>query len=532
MSYVPTRVHRRLLKKTYAPAHGTGARGARVRELRRNLGAKLFSSSRMWKCQKGEYELLFAPDLPGLPVLVTPRVFKLLDRFNGGATVGEVLAARCDEGEFDFLISAIGFLEERGFLKPAPDPPAYEISAEDHERKPPEMTVWLHITNHCNLGCDYCFVQDKALASSDEFALDRTLASLASTITGNELRKATIKLAGGEPTLAMDIAERVYDYIHENVKATETEVRFAVLTNGTALNRRVLEFLGRPGVGVGISVDGCGAAHDAHRVFKGTRRGSWGLGLAPRGPAPGGGHPAYIMATLTPESMRGVDSLMEWLLTHDLTARLNVVRPYYGEDVTDTASPPVRERPGGAGHSRVQGGVPLRRAMAGAGRCHQSLQRVRAQLQLPAQRTGLRHRPQPRRDQLPGQLADCVMRLEEGTTEVGEDLLEDVRNTVGHTPCDPDSVRALQGCLRCQWFPVCGGGCPTYNARVNGYPFTQSPLCQFYKAVIPSYLECVAAQQVRIKEAADSFHVPDGEILTRCNTRRQTWRSCKRRSTL
>lgn len=476
-----------------------------------NLGARLHTSTRMWRHAVGGHHLLFAPDAAGLPVLVTERVVRLLQRFNSGATVGEVMSSAASAvGDFDSAVTAIGFLEERGFLRSEPDPPTYAISAP--KRLPTEMTVWLHITNSCNLGCYYCFVRDKTPGHIDQRTLNCALDRIVSTIQANGLRRVTIKLAGGEPTLAIGLMEHVYDYILARTNTAETDVRFAVLTNGTLMSRRILDFLRRPRVGIGISVDGYGADHNAHRVFKGTKQGSWEFvsrtveGLLESGIKP------YIMATLTPESMPGIDKLITWLLTHGLVARLNVVRPSFDNKWDDEA----RQRSAAQLASLAIRAFDV--ALSAVERWSEPVDVVNRinlcelsfnyPLKGPACGIGRSHVVVNRN----GMLADCVMKLDGATTECSDNLLLDVQRTVRSTQYDADSIRRIRECLECRWYPVCGAGCPTFNARVTGCAFTRSPLCRFYQAVIPRYLECVATQQLRIKRMDEGVGVQRSSV--------------------
>jgi radical SAM protein with 4Fe4S-binding SPASM domain len=84
------------------------------------------------------------------------------------------------------------------------------------------------------------------------------------------------------------------------------------------------------------------------------------------------------------------------------------------------------------------------------------------------------------------------MTMHAAKTQATDNLLQDVQATVQHMPFDASSLQGQAECLSCQWYTVCGGGCPTGNERVNGHPYTKSPLCEFYKYVIPRYLTCLA----------------------------------------
>jgi uncharacterized protein len=300
-----------------------------------------------------------------------------------------------------------------------------------------------------------------------------------------------VKFAGGEPTLAIDSMEFAYDLIHSELDRTDTKLQFAVLSNGTAINERIIAFLKRPGVGIGISVDGYGAYHDVHRKYKHNGSGSWKTILRNVARLKGEGIRPYIMATVTNESAPGLRQLAEWIFTEGLSTRLNVVRSRYA--ATETSA--EREADYATLVEACKQGFEQVFAFLEA---HPGLVDVASQLHIcelsfenplngPACGIGHSHVV----FDYNGKLTDCVMTLHAAKTPATDNLLKDVPLTVDHMPYDDTSAAGQSGCYSCEWYPVCGGGCPTANTRVNGHPYTRSPLCRFYKYVIPRYLDCL-----------------------------------------
>ena len=87
-----------------------------------------------------------------------------------------------------------------------------------------------------------------------------------------------------------------------------------------------------------------------------------------------------------------------------------------------------------------------------------------------------------------GTLASCPMTVMDEGVSCSGDLFEAAARTFVHAPAERFYEREGDDCLHCQWFGVCAGGCPVTNLRIKGHAFTRSPLCSFYKAVIPRYL--------------------------------------------
>lgn len=138
-----------------------------------NLATRLYKSTRIRERAVGNSVLLFAPDRHGMPVLVNAWVRDLLDRFRGGITVGEVMAqGAAQERDFGELVSVVGFLEEQGFLRTHPDAARYGASKEEYQNIPNSFSVWLSITNSCNLACSYCFVEEMSKKERQVMARD------------------------------------------------------------------------------------------------------------------------------------------------------------------------------------------------------------------------------------------------------------------------------------------------------------------------------------------------------------------------
>ena len=103
----------------------------------------------------------------------------------------------------------------------------------------------LTLTQRCNLRCSYCYARagQKGADMSPEtafLALER--------LGGGD--KLTVELTGGEPLLNFGLVKELV------LKGRASGRRFALQSNGLALDRQKLSFLVGQGVGLGISLDG------------------------------------------------------------------------------------------------------------------------------------------------------------------------------------------------------------------------------------------------------------------------------------
>ena len=174
-------------------------------------------------------------------------------------------------------LRAVNWLFERGFLLDRPGPSEHRVEDPHPEAGPPPRSLefWIHITNNCNLACQYCFVAGKNLQRMSDCVIEQTVKRIGYTARKYYLEKIILKFAGGEPILAVPSIERFLDLLSEEMAGLSIEVEPCIITNGTVFNDRLARLLRRTRCSVNISLDGYGPYHDIYRVYKGKGGGSW-----------------------------------------------------------------------------------------------------------------------------------------------------------------------------------------------------------------------------------------------------------------
>ena len=84
---------------------------------------------------------------------------------------------------------------------------------------------------------------------------------------GSDDRRALLTFFGGEPLLHLPLMRRIAAYARSEAIRLQRRLRMVVVTNGTLLEEEAADFLVENDVYVGVSLDGCQAAHDATRVL-------------------------------------------------------------------------------------------------------------------------------------------------------------------------------------------------------------------------------------------------------------------------
>ena len=471
-----------------------------------NLSSRLYRASTILDERIGDGWLLYAPDFVGLPIVVDDTQHNVLDHFADGATAGQVVAICTNKLKlpFDTVLDSIAFLEENGFLRPHPVQLPYNPAM--NTSPPSSMSIWLHLNGDCNLACSYCFVEEKQRKTMGEDVQDRVASAIAYTVKHRGLTSVNLKLAGGEPTLNVPLMERAQEKVAAQLSGLDVNFMTSVLSNGTAVSPRLIDFLKRPKTSIGISVDGFGEAHDIHRKFKGTNRGSWKVieenihRLQDRDIHP------HIMTTIGPETLSTLPELLEWIFGLRLTTRISVVR---NPDCTWNYSPIEMKRYDDycsqleecferALTRLEESSIPIDLA--------NSLAVCELSFAYPAfsgVTCGIG------RDHVvittDGCIASCPMTVHQGGVPMEDDLLSACNHAFPYSPATRHQTDG-EDCVTCQWYPVCVGGCPITNMRINGAPFSKSPFCRFYKYFVPRYVRFLGRKIIQ----NDTLHPNSG----------------------
>lgn len=211
------------------------------------------------------------------------RLKPLLVR-RGGAFVEEILAtvnaARCsqqdllarwprDAGVFSFLLAhhilvAAGDEERLDGRVPPPAP----------GEKSPGMSLYLLLSQDCNLGCVYCLNGKRTYRKAEQPRMSEVVAFRAVETFAAAIQPGgylEIALFGGEPLLNWELAKKTIDYTEQVLRPRYPDVRFCyhVTSNLSLLPDDFIERARRHNMTVLCDIDGAGAVHDALRPFKG-----------------------------------------------------------------------------------------------------------------------------------------------------------------------------------------------------------------------------------------------------------------------
>jgi uncharacterized protein len=372
-------------------------------------------------------------------------------------------------------------LAEQSLLHPLAAPPA--LGTDDATA----LTVWLHVTNACNLDCPYCYVHKstKMLSAADS---RRALEAVFHTAQLHHLARVTLKYAGGEATLHF---QRIRE-LHELAAQLATRLGIAldevILTNGTLLRPQDADWCADHGIRIMISLDGIGALHDRLRTWP-DGRGTFAQVqctvdelLLPRGIRP------HISMTVTGINAGGAPDVARWaVVERQLPLNFNFYRAHGPAAAQGDLAGEEGAVLAGllAACAVIEDDLPTEPLLGGL--------LDRAQLFPHRYACGAgRNYAVINHD---GRLARCHMRLDETQPLQGEDdllaltALGALRNL---------AVDEKEGCRDCAFRYLCAGGCPLETYRATGRWDVRSPQCAIVRQVLPAILRLEGLRLLKV----------------------------------
>ncbi len=425
-----------------------------------------------------DHHVLFAPHGNGGVVVVNGASHHLVQRLESPHRASQL-------GDDPAVAAVLIRLLEHGVIHEVGHPPRQRF------RESTELTVWLHVTNACNLRCPYCYL-DKTQDAMDEDTARQTVDALVRSAIDNGFRSLRLKYAGGEASMNTSVLFAMHDHAVDRCSAEGLGLSTVLLTNGVAVTDRLARELASREISVMVSLDGMGEAHDAQRPTISGRPSSALVErsidrLVTAGIAP------HISITITRRNVGDVAPVVRFALARNLTFSFNFFR--------DNAC--------AAGVADLQ--YEESEMIAGLRAAYAVIEEVlppwsvlgsvldRGQLLQPRQRACGVGDDYVVVDQR-GRIAKCHMEIDA--------TLGDVRTV--------DPVRAIrddrsgilnllvddkEGCRDCTWRNWCAGGCAVATFRATDRFDVRSPNCNIYKTIYP---EAVVLEGRRVVKYASS----------------------------
>ncbi len=366
-------------------------------------------------------------------------------------------------------------------------PEEWQTQAYTPTEIPDILSVWLHLTDCCNLRCDYCYLQHQNIDMTLEIGKKAVEAIFRSAISG-DYREVKFKYAGGEPLLQFSLIKELHLYAKKLAEQYELKVDGVVLSNGTLLAKKMVKEMQALGLRLMVSLDHLPAPYPSQvgiqRVYPEGRDASSDAmrgielvlecGLVPD-----------ISITVSGRNVSQLPELLTWVLERKLPFILNFYRPH------ECTYPPTPLRMTGDNDLQLEEET----FIEGMLRSYKVIESNLPQQSLLASLADLANfaAPHLRRCSVghsylvfdcDGNVSKCQMQMDRPVTNMlVKDPLAEIRTDI----CGIQNITVdeKEGCLDCQWRYWCAGGCPLESYRMTGRYDVKSPHCGIYKALYP-----------------------------------------------
>ncbi len=126
----------------------------------------------------------------------------------------------------------------------------------------------LEVTENCNYRCKYCvysgkYKKERKHRNKDMsfYVLKKAIDFFIQKVDNNKKEGSCIGFYGGEPLLKFSLIKKAIEYV------SNEHIRFTLTTNGSLLNREIINYFIKNNVSIVISLDGPEKIHDRYRVY-------------------------------------------------------------------------------------------------------------------------------------------------------------------------------------------------------------------------------------------------------------------------
>lgn len=416
----------------------------------------------------------------GTVVVLDASARALLESFGSLAGLSALLARRerlrRDEEDAISLFYHTGLIGEREREPYKPQ-----------ETKPRTLQAWLHVTNACNLSCQYCYVQKSKEHMVDTVA-QRAIEAIFRSALKQHFKAIRVKYAGGEASLFPQKILAMHRLATQLAQQHGLDFSAYMISNGVALSPRLVEQFREQEIGITISLDGLGEYHDTQRSFA-SGLGSFKYVDRTIQQLLASNFLPHINVTVSQRNLAGLPALLEYILERDLPFTLS----YYRENACSMHLHDLQ-------YAEEQMIEAMRRAFRVIERHLPQRSLLGSLIDKADLRANHGYTCSAGRNYLvidqQGGIAKCHTEMQNLVSSINEDdplaAIQADRSDFINLPVDEK-----EGCRTCTWRYWCTGGCPLVTYKVTGRNDRRSPNCHIYQALFPAALRLEALRLLK-----------------------------------
>lgn len=267
--------------------------------------------------------VIYSPYGSGKAFVLSGVALKVYGLLENGLTVEEVINTSQSPEWEETVRAVVAYFTDQGLF--ADKGKTKTCSA---AKKPKSIALWIHVTDTCNLRCDYCYVHKGKRRLSKE-ACDVIVNALKADTETFQLKEIELKFAGGEPLVDVEIVSYLMDQARAALMPLGVKIHLAIITNGTLVTEEKAKFLKNEAFSVMVSLDGLGDFNNARKYADGRTSVQQVLEgiecLLNAGVKP------TILTTVSDTNVEGLRDLMIYVREKGLTLSLSLARDYEQE---------------------------------------------------------------------------------------------------------------------------------------------------------------------------------------------------------
>jgi len=341
-----------------------------------------------------------------------------------------------------------------------------------------ELSIWLHITDRCNLRCEYCYLPHKKQDMDFLIGKQSIDISIKSALK-HKIKKLKIKFAGGEAMILFPLILKLAKYANKQTKKFGLDLDSVILSNGTLFTIVNLKAIKDNNIRLMISLDGIEDYNDQRSTINGLSSFSkveHSLDLVQTMDIP-----LDVSITISGKSVAGLPDLTKYLLERKVNFSFN----FYRENNYSSSYEELQFE-----EKQIIKGVLSAFKIIEKNLPETSLLSSlldRGNLSAAHTKTcgvGQNYMVFDYK----GDISKCQMKMSHKVTSIHSvDPLLDIReDKIG---IQNFHVENKENCNTCEWKHWCTGGCPLTTYRATGRYDLNSPNCNIYKAIYPEVIK-------------------------------------------
>ncbi|HPO11275.1 MAG TPA: radical SAM protein [bacterium] len=424
---------------------------------------------------KINYWVIYNPNSYSAPILITRKIAKIFFKLKDNR-IKDILAVSKDKNYVaniinNLILNNIILLNNKYYFK------AQNSYTKRH-------SIWLHITNRCNLRCPYCYIHKDDISDMSDEVIYGAINNLLEEALEFGIKIVRIKFSGGEPMLRFYKIKEVVEFYRNNNRGID--IHYAIITNGTIISKEIVDFIKKEKIEVSISMDGNKKYFNKTRIYP-NGKGCFDQVIKNIRLLKENGIKPYILLTITSKNIKGLPSFVKFAIKENLGFRFSIFKDYNSKD--NSLMPDekqlifilkrcyfiMKRKPPQFDIGRIHlNGINI----YNPGSCGCAIGRFSTVINWN------------------GDISLCQLIMDKPICSYENGVISSINKQKQFIFRYQDKNKKTD-CDDCIWRNVCGGNCPLSIIYHHGDCFGRSPNCKIFKSILPTLIDTIGFQMYK-----------------------------------